>query len=201
MSESKMSLDEYLEAEEPSSARVVLDLVPDAPDLVRVSRWSAGGGCGCGRGFDVPRALIASVRPTGETHFCCGGTHRVCTVEWAPGASVPVANLLSSASSERDALHAMPALAPSSLRAGSPGSPWPTEPEPGDFPGTTRYQQLDPDCASDCLRHAQWHVRGCWGRFSDSYCMRQMNARYQGCLNERSCYWLFPWLHGSVTRA
>jgi hypothetical protein len=75
-----MSLDDFL-AEESKPA-YTLEPVPGDDNILKVTPWVANGGCNCQHAFEVPKQAIRSVKPTGETHPCCGKILRVVEVDF-----------------------------------------------------------------------------------------------------------------------
>jgi hypothetical protein len=83
-----MSLDEFLTAQKTLSFVATIEEVRDHPDLVKITPWSPGAGCLCQAALEVPRDAIESVKPTGDTHYCCGHVLRVGEIQFKSGAKI-----------------------------------------------------------------------------------------------------------------
>jgi hypothetical protein len=102
-------LDEFLEDQgEVAGFTATLEPVPDKSTHVKVTPFRDGHGCGCESSFELPKDAIRSVTPTGNHHFCCGKSLRVAVVEFAEGASIPVADLVEQMSRASSDFHAAP---------------------------------------------------------------------------------------------
>src|SRR5919204_5442720 len=87
-----------------------LEAVPDKPTHVKVTPFRDDRGCGCASSFELPKEAIRSVTPTGDYHLCCGKRLQVAVVEFAEGASIPVADLVEQMNRWSDHRHASPML-------------------------------------------------------------------------------------------
>ena len=94
-----MNLEEFLESQSSTSASdshftATLEPVPEKPAEIKVTPFREDQGCGCASSFELPKAMIHAVTPTGKFHFCCGKRLEVVVVEFTEHASIPVAELM-----------------------------------------------------------------------------------------------------------
>jgi hypothetical protein len=83
-----VSLDEFLKAQTTPTFIATIEEVKDHPDLVKITPWTPSAGCLCQAALEVPRDVIESVKPTGDTHYCCGHVLRVGEIQFKSGAKV-----------------------------------------------------------------------------------------------------------------
>jgi hypothetical protein len=62
--------------------------VESSPDLVKITPWTAKAGCQCKLSIEIPKASLAGVTPTGDTHLCCGKTLKVVVLHFAEGHTI-----------------------------------------------------------------------------------------------------------------
>jgi hypothetical protein len=103
-------LDEFLKAQKTPTFVATIEEVDDRPHLAKVTPWAPGAGCLCHAALEVPRDVIESVRPTGDTHYCCGKVLRVGEIRFKGGAKIELEQVLAQAmQSARGGTHrAMP---------------------------------------------------------------------------------------------
>jgi hypothetical protein len=83
-----LSLDEFLKSQKTVTFLATIEEVIDHHDLIKVTPWTPGAGCLCHAALEVPRDAIESVKPTDDTHYCCGKVLRVGEVRFKPGTKV-----------------------------------------------------------------------------------------------------------------
>jgi hypothetical protein len=93
----EMAVDQLLAQQEQAKPLATIAPVEGKPDLVKVTPWLESTGCFCASALVLPKAVIASVSLTGETHHCCGKSLRVVEVTFAKGAQVAVADVFAQA--------------------------------------------------------------------------------------------------------
>lgn len=93
----QVAVRDLLEQQKKPSLLATLESVPDKPDAVKVTRWIAGSGCQCSGAFVLPQSTIESVSLTGQQHLCCGKALEIVEIQFKPDASIPLADILSSA--------------------------------------------------------------------------------------------------------
>ncbi len=95
MSQSKLSLNNFLEEENSNSSAVlvIIELDEQNKDNVTVSLWNKND-CNCNGKFSIAKTLIESVEKTNESHFCCGKTHTVVKINFVKDASIKMDDLL-----------------------------------------------------------------------------------------------------------
>lgn len=120
-----MGLDEFL-ADQGKLAgfTATLEPAPDRSTHVTVTPFRDDRGCGCASSFELPKEAIRSVTPTGNYHFCCGKRLQVAVVEFAEGASIPVADLVK----QMDRVSDHPHAAPMPIGSGRVNPSWPPRP-------------------------------------------------------------------------
>lgn len=84
---SKISVDAFLSEHARTAFLGTIEATTDN-DRVKVTPWLPQVGCLCFASLDVPKSVIASVTPTGETAYCCGKTLQVLEIEFAETANV-----------------------------------------------------------------------------------------------------------------
>ena len=120
-----VGLDEFLSDQgKLAGFTATLEPVPDKPRHVKVTPFREDRGCGCSSSFELPKEAIRSVTPTGSYHFCCGKRLQVAVVEFAEGASIPVADLVEQMN--RPSEHRQAAPRAGGQRGANP--PWPPHP-------------------------------------------------------------------------
>jgi hypothetical protein len=83
-----LSLDEFLKVQKTAEFTATVEEVKDQPHLAKITPWVPGAGCLCHAALEVSRDAIESVRPTGDTHYCCGHVLRVGQVQFKSGAKI-----------------------------------------------------------------------------------------------------------------
>jgi hypothetical protein len=138
-----MQLDEFLEAQGEDAGptgdfKATLETVEDKPDLVKVTPYVEGLGCGCAGALELPKTLIRHVTPSGSFHLCCGKRLEVVSVEFVEGASVPVAEVLGRA------MQPAAAHRHAHEQAGWPAGGWPGAMGPMGYPPRTAQARRGP---------------------------------------------------------
>lgn len=116
MSKKPISLDELFEAQNKSSTLATVEPVEGKSDFAKLTPWAEGQGCLCHLAREIPRAWIASVSPTGETHLCCGKTLLVVEVQFVSEAKLDNQQIMSLFS---QAQHAVSSHHPAPVAASS----------------------------------------------------------------------------------
>jgi hypothetical protein len=103
MSQSKLSLANFLEEENSNSSAVlaIIELDEQNKDNVTVSPWNKNG-CNCNGNFSIAKTLIESVEKTSETHYCCGKTHTIVKINFTKDASIKMDDLLAQMASNNN---------------------------------------------------------------------------------------------------
>jgi hypothetical protein len=83
-----LSLDEFLKSQKTVTFLATIEEVTEHRDLIKVTPWTPGAGCLCHAALEVPRDAIESVKPTDDTHYCCGQLLRVGEIRFKPGTKV-----------------------------------------------------------------------------------------------------------------
>jgi hypothetical protein len=94
-----MTVDQLLAKQNEARPLATIEPVEGKPDAVKITPWLQSTGCLCASALVIPKAVIASVNPTGKTHHCCGKNLHVVEVTFATGAQVPVADVFAQAAS------------------------------------------------------------------------------------------------------
>jgi hypothetical protein len=92
----KMSVDELLDEQSNSGLTATIEALPGDSKSVKVTPWLPSGSCLCENSIEIPKSAIASVRPTGEKHACCGKLLSVVEVNFEKTATLPVADVFAS---------------------------------------------------------------------------------------------------------
>ena len=80
----KQNLEQFLTTSAIVPFQATIEPLPNDKSKVKVTPWTPRGGCHCGNSLEVPKAAIASVRPTESVHWCCGKGLRVAEVDFGP---------------------------------------------------------------------------------------------------------------------
>jgi hypothetical protein len=125
-----MNLDEFLEAHgkdagTTGAVQATLEPVENKPDVVKVTSYVEGVGCGCAGALELSKTLIGQVTPSGTFHHCCGKRLEVVSIQFVEGASMPVGEVLGWATRPPVAHH-HPHERPGSRAGGWPGALGPT---------------------------------------------------------------------------
>jgi hypothetical protein len=95
MANEKISVEELLSSQSKSSCSATVEAVEGQPDLVKITPWTAAAGCLCHLAVNIPKASLAGVTPTGDTHVCCGKTLKVVELHFKKGESITLEELFS----------------------------------------------------------------------------------------------------------
>jgi hypothetical protein len=95
----EMTVDQLLAKQNEVKPLATIEPVEGKPDLVKVTPWLQSIGCLCTSALVFPKAVIASVNPTGKTHHCCGKSLQIVEVTFGKGAQVSVADVFAQAAS------------------------------------------------------------------------------------------------------
>jgi hypothetical protein len=95
----EMTVDQLLAKQNEVKPLATIESVDGKPDLVKVTPWLQSTGCLCTLALVFPKAVIASVNPTGKTHHCCGKSLQIVEVTFEKGAQVAVADVFAQAAS------------------------------------------------------------------------------------------------------
>lgn len=93
----EMTVDQLLSQQRDVKPLATIEPVPDNPDSVKVTPWLRATGCLCSLSLIVPKAVIESVKPTGESHYCCGKRLEVVEITFKKGAQLPVTDVFAQA--------------------------------------------------------------------------------------------------------
>ena len=98
-----MKVDEFLAHQQTAGVELTATVEPVAgkPDQVKITPYSAGGGCGCSRSFQISTNDIEDVAPTGATVWCCGKQMKTAKVTIRRSASLPIHDVLGMISTEQ----------------------------------------------------------------------------------------------------
>jgi hypothetical protein len=77
-----ISVDEFLKNHSDAPLQVTIEASADSTK-VRLTPWTASGGCNCGAALELPKSTIESVELAGDIHRCCGKALRVANVHFA----------------------------------------------------------------------------------------------------------------------
>jgi hypothetical protein len=77
MSDKRISIDELLNEQSNPSLQATVEKIEGNEDLVKVTPWTASGGCLCHLAINIPKASLEGATATGNTHVCCGKSLRV----------------------------------------------------------------------------------------------------------------------------
>jgi hypothetical protein len=91
----EMSIDEFLKTHGGGVFLATVELVDDKPEQCKLTPWAEGRGCLCSQALIIPRAAIASVKPTEHRHFCCGKVLVVVEVIFKEGSTIPIREIWS----------------------------------------------------------------------------------------------------------
>jgi hypothetical protein len=83
-------LEEFIKGQQFPMFLATIEEVKEDPILIKVTPWRLGAGCSCKSSLLIPKEAIESVKPTGDTHYCCGKVLRVGEVRFKPGAKVGI---------------------------------------------------------------------------------------------------------------
>src|SRR4051812_8665936 len=70
-----------------------IEPIDGKPESVKVAPWSRSRGCFSAYSLVIPKAAIASVKPTGELHFCCGKQFEVVEITFREDAQLGAADV------------------------------------------------------------------------------------------------------------
>jgi hypothetical protein len=90
----KIRIEEFLADEHEPALVGTVERVEGDSSAVEITPWTPGGGCQCERSLKVPKETIDFVKPTGQTHLCCGRLHRVVEIHFKKSATIGVEDLL-----------------------------------------------------------------------------------------------------------
>ena len=153
------NVDEFLKTAAPAAKFLATIEATTDPLLVKVTPW-LNGDCRCDASLTVPKAAIADVKATNDTHSCCGKRLIVGDVTFADGnASLP--HIF-------DQLLARRAPVATTMSAR------------GQRDATTRLT-AGGDCAEDCYEEFRWCRENCGNGFPCYTCKNYL----MGCL--RNC--------------
>jgi hypothetical protein len=93
MANEKISVDDLLTSQSKSSFSATVEAVEGQPDLVKITPWTAAAGCLCHLAVNIPKASLAGVTPTGDTHVCCGKNLKVVELHFKKGESITLEEL------------------------------------------------------------------------------------------------------------
>ncbi len=85
-----LSLNEFLKDQEQSAFVATIEELKDRPGEVKLTPWREVAGCLCHAALEVPRDSIESVKPTDNTHYCCGKVLRVGEIRFKKGAKIEI---------------------------------------------------------------------------------------------------------------
>jgi hypothetical protein len=90
-----ISLTDFLKEQTSANLVATVEAIPGDAERVKVTPWVPGPGCLCHLAFTVPQGDIASVRPTGQTHYCCGKNLKVVEITFKEGATMKTSEVFS----------------------------------------------------------------------------------------------------------
>jgi hypothetical protein len=85
-----LSVDELFDLQSRHHIKGTVEPVGDDGQLVKVTPWFPFSGCLCQLALVVPKAVIDKVKPTGESHQCCGKTLQVVEITFKEDGTMPV---------------------------------------------------------------------------------------------------------------
>jgi hypothetical protein len=85
MSNERVGIDEFIERQRGRGRRAVIAEIPADETHVKVTPYAAGADCLCEAALRLPKAAIAAVTITDETHVCCGQATPVVEIEFHDG--------------------------------------------------------------------------------------------------------------------
>jgi len=88
-----ITLTDILDEQRRQAITVTVEELPEDTDRIKLTPWSAKGGCQCSLAVSVPKETVATVEPVGERHNCCGKTFIVVDLEFVPDATIPLSDL------------------------------------------------------------------------------------------------------------
>lgn len=60
---------------------------------MKITPWAPNSGCLCHASIEIPKEVVATVKPTEDTHNCCGHFLRVCEIQFKAGARIALENV------------------------------------------------------------------------------------------------------------
>jgi hypothetical protein len=96
----RLTIDELLNLHTDAEVRATVEGIADKPELVKITPWFPDTGCLCGLAIMLPKASIADVTLTGDTHICCGKTLRVVELHFVKGTSIGIEELFAQLSAK-----------------------------------------------------------------------------------------------------
>jgi hypothetical protein len=90
----KIDLDSFLTSQDHPSLKATVERVEGEADLVKITPWLPEmGGCMCSAAIKVTKSAIEWVKPTDDTHYCCGKTLRVVEVQFKEAQAISLNDL------------------------------------------------------------------------------------------------------------
>lgn len=89
-----LSIDELFSKQQQQQEQLRATVEPtDDPLIVKLTPYVSDSGCLCEGALKVPKSIIESVVPTGDTHLCCGKRLMVVEIHFKKDATIPVTNV------------------------------------------------------------------------------------------------------------
>lgn len=92
-SKKTMSLDEFLNEPSVQLLKATIEPIKDDVNKVKITPFVPGGACSCNASLTLPKSIIESVEPTGETKACCGKMLRVVEIKFHTGKAIDIGEL------------------------------------------------------------------------------------------------------------
>jgi hypothetical protein len=118
-----LTVDQLLAQQQEMKPQATLEPVEGKPEVVKVTPWLPATGCLCHLALVLPKTAIASVRLTGEVHYCCAKRLQVVEVTFAKGAQVSVTEVFSQVVSSASSPQHGPPMPSAAAGAGAPAGP------------------------------------------------------------------------------